>query len=53
MQALQMRRIYREAFILCDIKGYSHAEAAAIIGVDEHCVRRRLRSARNQIRHGI
>jgi DNA-directed RNA polymerase specialized sigma24 family protein len=49
MQALQLRRIYREVFILCDLKGYSHAEAAAILGITEDFVARRLQRARGQM----
>jgi DNA-directed RNA polymerase specialized sigma24 family protein len=46
MQALQLRPIYREVFILCDIKGYSTSEAAAILAISEAAVTRRLRRAR-------
>jgi DNA-directed RNA polymerase specialized sigma24 family protein len=52
MQALQLRRIYREVFILCDIKSYTVAETAAILGISEDSVTRRLRRARSQMRDG-
>ena len=47
MQALQMRRTYREVFILCDIRGYSAGETAAILGIHEDSVARRLARARD------
>jgi len=50
MQALQLRRIYREVYILCDIKGYSAAEAAQLLSISEDAVGRRLRRARGQMR---
>jgi len=49
MQALQLRRIYREVFILRDIKGYSTGETATILGISEDSVMRRLGRARTQI----
>lgn len=49
LQALHLRRIYREVFILCDIKGYSAAEAANILGIREEAALRRLRQARGQL----
>jgi DNA-directed RNA polymerase specialized sigma24 family protein len=49
MQALQLRRDYREAFILCDIQGRSVAEAAFILGVHPITVASRLENARRQM----
>lgn len=49
MQALQLRRIYREVFILRDIKSYSAEETAAILGISADSVARRLARARVQL----
>jgi len=49
MQALQLRRIYREVFILRDIKGYSTEETAAILSISADLVIRRLARARIQL----
>jgi len=49
MQALQLRRIYREVFILCDIKGYNREETAAILDISVESVARRLARARVQL----
>jgi DNA-directed RNA polymerase specialized sigma24 family protein len=49
MRALQLRPIYREVFILCEIKGYSIPEAAAILCISEAVVTRRLRRARGEM----
>jgi DNA-directed RNA polymerase specialized sigma24 family protein len=49
MQALQLRRIYREVFILRDIRGYSTQETAEILGISEGSVVRRLARARVQM----
>ncbi len=49
MQALQLRRAYREVFILCDIRGYSAGETAVILGISEDSVLRRLGRARNEM----
>ena len=49
MQALQLRKTYREVFILCDIRGYSTAETAAILSINEDSVVRRLARARNEM----
>ena len=50
LQALQLRRVYREVYILCEIKGYSEAEAARLLGISEDAANRRLRRARGQMR---
>ena len=50
MQALQLRRVYREVYILCDIKGYTPAEAGHLLNISEDAVNRRLRRARGQMR---
>ncbi len=50
MQALQLRRVYREVYILCDIKGYTPAEAAHLLSISEDAVHRRLRRARGHVR---
>jgi DNA-directed RNA polymerase specialized sigma24 family protein len=49
MQALQLRRTYREVFILCEIKGYTAAEAAEILGISAAAAERRLQQARRQM----
>jgi len=49
MQALQLRRTYREVFILCDIRGYGVSETASILGVSEDAVLRRLARARSEM----
>ena len=49
MQALQLRRAHREVFILCDIRGYSVAEAASILEISEESVVRRLTRARTEM----
>lgn len=56
MQALQLRRIYREVFILRDIRGYSMEETATILGIELDSVSRRLARARVQLgldEHGL
>ena len=50
MKALQLRRVYREAFILCDIKGYTVVDTAALLGISEDAVIRRLRRARAEMK---
>jgi len=47
MQALQLRKTHREVFILCDIRGYSVAETASILGISEDSVLKRLAQARS------
>ena len=49
MQALQLRRSHREVFILCDIRGYSVAEAASILEISEESIVRRLARARSEM----
>lgn len=49
MQALQLRKTYREVFILCDIRGYSTAETATILSINEDSVVRRLARARDEM----
>jgi len=49
MQALQLRRTYREVFILCDIRGYNTAETASMLGISEDSVVRRLARARSEM----
>ena len=49
MRALHLRPIYREVFILCDVKGYTASEASAILAITEAAVSRRLRRARLQM----
>ena len=50
MKALQLRRVYREAFILSDIKGYTVAETAALLGISEDAAIQRLRRARAEMK---
>jgi DNA-directed RNA polymerase specialized sigma24 family protein len=49
MKALQLRRAFREVFILCDIRGYSAGETATILGISEDSVMRRLEKARDEM----
>ena len=49
MHAFQLKRIYREAFILCDIQGRSISEAAFILGAEPSAVSARLDRARRQM----
>ena len=49
MQALQLRKAHREVFILCDIRGYSVAETASILEINEDSVLRRLAQARSEM----
>ena len=49
MQAFHLKRIYREAFILCDVQGRSINEAAFILGAEPADVSARLDRARRQM----
>lgn len=49
MQALQLRRNYREVFILCDIRGYNTADTASLLGISEDSVAQRLARARSEM----
>jgi RNA polymerase sigma-70 factor (ECF subfamily) len=45
--------IYREAFLLCDVEGYTHREVAAILDIPEGTSKARLFEARRQLRTSI
>jgi DNA-directed RNA polymerase specialized sigma24 family protein len=49
MHALQLRRSYRETFMLCDIQGRSITETAAILSISPDSVIRRLTQARRHM----
>jgi len=49
MHALQLRRAYREVFVLCDIQGRTIADTAEILGVSPKTVVARLERARRQM----
>jgi DNA-directed RNA polymerase specialized sigma24 family protein len=49
MHALQLRRKYREVFLLCDIQRYSVEEAATVLGISVTTARRRLGLAHQQM----
>jgi RNA polymerase sigma-70 factor (ECF subfamily) len=42
--------IYREAFLLCEVEGYTHREVAAILDIPEGTSKARLFEARRQLR---
>jgi RNA polymerase sigma-70 factor (ECF subfamily) len=45
--------IYREAFLLCDVEGYTHREVASILEIPEGTSKARLFEARRQLRAKI
>ena len=49
MNALQLRRDWRDVYVLCDIQGRSITETAATLGVAVDVVVRRLKRARSQM----
>lgn len=49
LHALQLRRVYREVFILCDIQGRSISEAAVLLDVLPTVAAARLERARRQM----
>jgi DNA-directed RNA polymerase specialized sigma24 family protein len=49
MHALQLRRSFREVFLLCDIQRHSVSEAAAILGISRTAANRRLLLARRRM----
>lgn len=46
MQALFLRPIFRRAFLLCDVQGFTVTEAADILGIGPAAVKARLDRAR-------
>ena len=46
----QLAPIYREAFLLCDVEGYTHREVAAILDIPEGTSKARLFEARRKLR---
>jgi len=49
LRALQLRRTYREVFLLKEIQGHSVAEIAAILGISIQTVQSRLTRAHREI----
>ena len=49
MHAFGLRPVIRRAFLLCDIQGFTVAEAAAILGVSPAAVTTRLDRARREM----
>ena len=49
MHALQLRRSYREVFLLCDIQRHSLSQAAEILGITRAAAYKRLRLARRRM----
>ena len=45
--------IYRETFLLCEVEGYTHREAAAILDIPEGTSKARLFEARRQLRAAV
>jgi DNA-directed RNA polymerase specialized sigma24 family protein len=49
MHAFNLLPIFRKVFLLCDIQGFSVAEAADILGISPAAVSRRLDRARSEM----
>ena len=49
MHAFSLRPVIRRAFLLCDIQGFTVAEAAAILGISPAAVTARLERARREM----
>ena len=49
MHAFGLRPVIRRAFLLCDIRGFTVAEAAAILGISPAAVIARLNRARREM----
>jgi DNA-directed RNA polymerase specialized sigma24 family protein len=49
MHGLQLRRSYREVFLLCEIQGLSVGEAAVILGISRSAAKRRLTVAHRRM----
>jgi DNA-directed RNA polymerase specialized sigma24 family protein len=49
MHAFGLRPVFRRAFLLCDIQGFTVAEAAAILGISPAAVTTRLDRARREL----
>ncbi len=49
MQAFGLPPVFRKVFLLCDIQGFTAAEAAAILGISPAAVTKRLDRARREI----
>jgi DNA-directed RNA polymerase specialized sigma24 family protein len=49
MHAFGLRPVIRRAFLLCDIRGFTVAEAAAILGISPAAVMARLNRARREM----
>ena len=47
--ALGLRPVIRRAFLLCDIQGFTVAEAAAVLGISPAAVTARLDRARREM----
>jgi len=49
MHAFAMPSVFRKAFLLCDIQGFSVAETASILGISASAVALRLDRARREL----
>ncbi len=49
MQAFRLPSVFRRLFLLCDIQGFTVAEAAVILGISLAAVTKRLDRARREI----
>lgn len=49
MHALELRPVFRRAFLLCDIQGFTVAEAAGILDISPASVETRLDRARREM----
>jgi Sigma-70, region 4 len=53
MHALQLRRCYREVFILCDVQQHTISDAAMILAITPRTVRNRLHGARREMQEVV
>jgi DNA-directed RNA polymerase specialized sigma24 family protein len=53
IQAFQLHRMYRDVFLLKDVKGYTSSEVALLLGISRRTVLTRLREARRQMRGAL
>ncbi|MBI3477695.1 MAG: hypothetical protein HY010_18330 [Acidobacteria bacterium] len=49
MHAFEMPSVFRKALLLCDLRGFSVDEAAAILGISSTAVTLRLERARREL----
>jgi DNA-directed RNA polymerase specialized sigma24 family protein len=50
MHAFDLHPVFRRAFLLCDIQGFTVGEAAAILGISSDAVAKRLDRARRELK---